>query len=170
MDALPAWLADLNAEELDFIRLFVLCSGSLKEMAARYGITYPTVRLRLDRLIQQMQLSEQRESAPFVELIKRLAVREKFDFTTEDLLIREYKKELPSAAPSIPQSTKGQGITNAGAEETGNTKTNPGQARAAKKKAPEKAKPASAQKEGKPQRRGKGKVVGVTQKKGRGGA
>lgn len=167
MDALPAWLADLNAEELDFIRLFVLSSGSLKEMAARYAITYPTVRLRLDRLIQQMQLAEQRESAPFVELIKRLAVRDKFDFTTADLLIREYKKELPSAAPSIRQSTKGQGITNAGAEETGNTKINPGQARVAKKKAPEKAKSASAQKEGKPQR--KGKAAAATQKKGRGG-
>ena len=34
-----------------FIKKFLLASGSLKEVAGLYGVTYPTVRLRLDRLI-----------------------------------------------------------------------------------------------------------------------
>lgn len=51
MDALPSWMAGLEEEDAAFIKKFVLASGSLKEMAGLYGVSYPTVRLRLDRLI-----------------------------------------------------------------------------------------------------------------------
>ena len=50
MKIMPSWLEELEDEDLTFIRNFVLSSGSLKEMASQYGVTYPTVRLRLDRL------------------------------------------------------------------------------------------------------------------------
>ena len=50
---MPSWIEDLEEEDLTFIKNFVLTSGSLKEMAAKYGVTYPTVRLRLDRLIEK---------------------------------------------------------------------------------------------------------------------
>ena len=33
---------------------FVLSSGSLKEMALRYRVSYPTVRNRLDELIERL--------------------------------------------------------------------------------------------------------------------
>ena len=71
---------------------FVLASGSLKEMAGEYGVTYPTVRLRLDRLIQKIKLSEDTAADPYIGLIKRLTVNEKLDFDTAKLLITEYKK------------------------------------------------------------------------------
>ena len=51
MDMVPAWMAALEDEDGTFIKKFILASGSLKEMAAQYGVSYPTVRLRLDRLI-----------------------------------------------------------------------------------------------------------------------
>ena len=51
MENIPIWLADLEDEDAAFIKKFVLASGSLKEVAALYGVSYPTVRLRLDRLI-----------------------------------------------------------------------------------------------------------------------
>ena len=54
---------------------FVLASGSLKEVAGGYGVTYPTVRLRLDRLIQKIHLSEDTAADPYIALIKRLAVK-----------------------------------------------------------------------------------------------
>ena len=54
---------------------FVLSSGSLKEVAGQYGVTYPTVRLRLDRLIQKIKLGEDRAADPYIALIKRLAVK-----------------------------------------------------------------------------------------------
>ena len=92
MIQIPAWLADLEDEELSFIKKFILSSGSLKEIAALYGVSYPTVRLRLDRLIQKIQISETTEADPYISLVKRLAVDDKLDFDTAKILITEYRK------------------------------------------------------------------------------
>lgn len=45
-------LARLDAEDRDFIELFVRLSGSLKEMSKELGISYPTMRSRLNRIIE----------------------------------------------------------------------------------------------------------------------
>lgn len=90
---LPGWILGLEEEELAFIKKFVLASGSLKEIAALYGVTYPTVRLRLDRLIQKIKLQEQLAEEPFVALVKQLAIDDRLDFETAKLLIDSYKKE-----------------------------------------------------------------------------
>lgn len=92
IDLLPDWMTNLEEEDVAFIRRFILASGSLKEVAAQYGVTYPTVRLRLDRLIQKIKISEDVAADPYVATIKRLAVSEKLDFDTAKLLISEYKK------------------------------------------------------------------------------
>ena len=92
MDRVPIWMADLEEEDAAFIRKFVLASGSLKEMAGQYGVSYPTVRLRLDRLIQKIRLSEADEADPYVALVKKLAVDDKLDFDTAKLLLSEYRK------------------------------------------------------------------------------
>ena len=92
MDRVPIWMAGLEEEDAAFIRKFVLASGSLKEMAAQYGVSYPTVRLRLDRLIQKILLSETEGADPYVALVKRLAVDDKLDFDTAKLLLNEYRK------------------------------------------------------------------------------
>ena len=44
---------------MEFIKKFMLASGSLKEMARQYGVTYPTVRLRLDKLIQKIKVNDE---------------------------------------------------------------------------------------------------------------
>lgn len=92
MEIIPEWLASLEEEDLVFIKKFILASGSLKEMARQYGVTYPTVRLRLDRLIQKIQIGEQAGADPYVALVKRLAVNDRLDFDTAKLLISEYRK------------------------------------------------------------------------------
>ncbi len=56
IETIPAWMKELEEEDLVFIKKFVLASGSLKEVAKQYQVTYPTVRLRLDRLIQKIQM------------------------------------------------------------------------------------------------------------------
>ena len=89
---MPAWMAELDEEDLAFVKKFLLSSGSLKEVAALYGVSYPTVRLRLDRLIQKIRLSETAEADPYVSLVKRLAVDDKLDFDTAKILITEYRK------------------------------------------------------------------------------
>lgn len=92
LEVLPEWLSGLDEEDLGFIKKFLLASGSLKEVATIYGVTYPTVRLRLDRLIQKIQIGEDNSNEPFIALVKRLAVNERLDFDTAKLLISEYKK------------------------------------------------------------------------------
>lgn len=92
IETVPAWMAGLEDEDLVFIKKFLLSSGSLKEIARQYQVTYPTVRLRLDRLIQKIQISEERDSDSYIALIKRLAVNEKIDFDTAKILISEYRK------------------------------------------------------------------------------
>ena len=90
---MPVWMAELEDEDLTFIKKFLLASGSLKEVAALYGVSYPTVRLRLDRLIQKIKPGEDQAADPYVALIKRLAVNDKVDFEAAKLLIQEYKRQ-----------------------------------------------------------------------------
>ena len=92
LEFLPPWLAGLSEEELAFLRRFVLASGSLKEVAGEYGVSYPTVRLRLDRLIQKIRLAEQEQADPYISLIKRLTLEEKLDLDTAKVLIAAYKQ------------------------------------------------------------------------------
>lgn len=93
VEVLPEWMSGLDDEDMAFIKRFLLSSGSLKEIARQYGVTYPTVRLRLDRLIQKIQLGDNAERDPYIALIKRLAINDKLDFDTAKILIHEYKKQ-----------------------------------------------------------------------------
>ncbi len=44
-------LGNLPTEHQRFIEMFVLASGNLKEIATHAGVSYPTVRSRLDKVI-----------------------------------------------------------------------------------------------------------------------
>lgn len=92
IELLPEWMAGLEEEDVAFIKKFILASGSLKEMAGQYGVTYPTVRLRLDRLIQKIRLTEDTAADPYIATVKRLAMNERLDLDTAKVLIAEYKK------------------------------------------------------------------------------
>ena len=49
-------LSQLPIEHQRFIELFVLAGGSLKEIATQAGVSYPTVRSRLDKVISELRL------------------------------------------------------------------------------------------------------------------
>jgi hypothetical protein len=71
--SLPPWLLDLPGEDLEFLRRFVLASGSLKALAQEYGVSYPTIRLRLDRVIARVRTSETlRDTDPMTRKIRHL--------------------------------------------------------------------------------------------------
>ena len=93
INVVPEWMVNLDPEDVAFIRNFLLASGSLKQIAGQYGVTYPTVRLRLDKLIQKIQVSEDVENDDYIALIKRLAINDKLDVAAARLLIEEYKKK-----------------------------------------------------------------------------
>ncbi|MCR1920295.1 DUF2089 domain-containing protein [Flavonifractor plautii] len=93
IDKIPLWLLALEQEDVAFLKNFTLKSGSLKEIAKLYGVSYPTVRLRLDKLIQKIEFSDQKQEEPFIAFIKGLAVDSKIDLETAKIIIEKYKKE-----------------------------------------------------------------------------
>ena len=93
IDKIPQWILALEPEDAAFLKNFVLKSGSLKEIARSYEVSYPTVRLRLDKLIQKIELSDQKEEEPFSTFIKGLAVDSRIDLETAKIIIEKYKQE-----------------------------------------------------------------------------
>ena len=84
----------LAEEDLDFVVQFVLASGSLKELAQAYGISYPTVRLRLDRLIAKIEVFDsQRSMSDFERTLRGLHVYGKIDLATLKTLLAAHRKE-----------------------------------------------------------------------------
>ena len=81
----------MEPDELNFVRRFVLASGSLKEMAEEYGVSYPTIRQRLDLLIEKLRRSTKEK--PISEL--RRTVRQMVEEGTLDL--PEARKLLAAA-------------------------------------------------------------------------
>jgi len=67
--ALPT-LASLSAEDQVFVMAFIHCHGSIKEMEEMFGISYPTVKNRLNRIARQFE---------FVEIVKITASEEVID-------------------------------------------------------------------------------------------
>lgn len=69
---LPPWLEALDEQDLQFLRRFILSSGSLKTLCEEYEVSYPTLRARLDRLIAKVQAVEDPRAADAFE--RRLRV------------------------------------------------------------------------------------------------
>lgn len=92
INKIPDWMEDLDYEDITFIKRFILASGSLKDVANQYEVTYPTIRLKLDRLIQKIEINDETQKEPYISLIKRLAVDEKIDFETAKILVSEYRR------------------------------------------------------------------------------
>lgn len=90
-----SWLDKLSDEDTSFIKRFVLASGSLKELARAYGITYPTVRLRLDRLIEKVKVLDSQEIVSEFERTLRARYAEgKIDMETLKTLLAAHQDEL----------------------------------------------------------------------------
>jgi len=88
------WTEMLSDEDLAFIKRFVLASGSLKDIAAAYGISYPTVRLRLDRLIAKIEVIDSQEiTTEFERVLRSLYADGRIDMDTMRALLRAHEQE-----------------------------------------------------------------------------
>ena len=72
LPSVPAWCEVLDDEDWTFLKRFLLASGSLKSLAESYGVSYPTLRARLDRLIAKVQAFEQPASSDPLERMLRV--------------------------------------------------------------------------------------------------
>ena len=66
------WIDFLDEEDVVFLKRFLLCSGSLKDLADAYRVSYPTVRLRLDRLITKIKVLEEHWTEDEFERLLRM--------------------------------------------------------------------------------------------------
>src|SRR5882724_7399743 len=57
-DPLPPWMEALDEEDHRFMKRFILNAGSLKALCDEYGVSYPTLRARLDRLIAKVKAAD----------------------------------------------------------------------------------------------------------------
>ncbi len=69
--ALPQ-LARLSLEDQVFITAFVRSHGSIKEMEQIFGISYPTVKARLNRIAQSLEFVDTAPTPSRVEILDRL--------------------------------------------------------------------------------------------------
>ena len=66
----------LTEGELDLVLQLVLASGSLKDLAEVYKVSYPTIRLRMDRLMERVrQLARGTTLDPMTQLLADLVER-----------------------------------------------------------------------------------------------
>jgi hypothetical protein len=91
------WLEYMSEEDLAFIKRFVVASGSLKDVAAGYGISYPTVRLRLDRLIAKIAVVENMDiRSEFERLLRAQHAEGRIDADTLKTLLAAHRKDRES--------------------------------------------------------------------------
>ena len=84
----PPPLASLSAEDQVFVMAFIRCHGSIKEMEEMFGISYPTVKNRLNRIARQFE---------FGEIVK---------ITAEEEVIDELERGAISAEEAIMRLSK----------------------------------------------------------------
>ncbi|AKG05851.1 hypothetical protein AAV35_013965 (plasmid) [Salimicrobium jeotgali] len=90
---IPSWVLSLDVEDLEFIKKFVVNSGSLKKLADIYNVSYPTVRTRVDRLIHRIEIHNEQEEENLASFIRQLAIEERISLEDAKLLIEKYKVE-----------------------------------------------------------------------------
>src|SRR5215475_3938409 len=65
-------LARLSAEDQVFVAAFLRSHGSIKEMEQVFGVSYPTVKARLNRIAAQLPFVETEASPSRSEILERL--------------------------------------------------------------------------------------------------
>lgn len=88
------WTDFLEEEDLAFVKRFILFSGSLKDLANAYGVSYPTLRLRLDRLIEKVKMLENQRIEDHYERVLRAQFADgKLDASTFKQLLGAYQEQ-----------------------------------------------------------------------------
>ena len=65
-------LARLGLEDQVFVTAFLRSHGSIKEMEQVFGVSYPTIKARLNRIAGQLQFIETNPSPSRGEVLERL--------------------------------------------------------------------------------------------------
>ena len=94
MEKRPQWISDFTEEELKFVKDFILTSGSIKDLAGIYSVSYPTIRKKIDKLIKKVRISERKEKDSIVQLMSKLEKEGKINQEIAQQVVSEYSKSL----------------------------------------------------------------------------
>jgi hypothetical protein len=92
-NTIPEWVKGLTEEDWQFIKRLLLASGSLKDVAEQYGISYPTVRIKLNRLIEKVQiLDSKKPKTKFHKTVQLLVADGKLDISAARTLLKAFEE------------------------------------------------------------------------------
>ncbi len=92
-NTIPEWVKGLAEEDWQFIKRLLLASGSLKDVAGQYGISYPTVRIKLNRLIEKVQiLDSKKPRTKFHQKLQLLVAEGKLDISIAKILLKSFEE------------------------------------------------------------------------------
>jgi hypothetical protein len=66
-------LARLSPEDQVFVTAFIRCHGSIKEMEQTFGVSYPTIKSRLNRIAGSLEYVEINPAPSRAEILDRLS-------------------------------------------------------------------------------------------------
>ena len=69
----PPQLARLAAEDQVFVAAFVRSHGSIKDMEHVFGVSYPTIKARLNRIAASLEFVETSPAPANADVLERLA-------------------------------------------------------------------------------------------------
>ncbi len=84
-------MAKLTMEDQIFVAAFVRCHGSIKEMEALFGVSYPTIKSRLNRIGEKLNFIKIESIPPQDEILSRL---ERGEITSKEAIELLKKKTL----------------------------------------------------------------------------
>jgi hypothetical protein len=84
---LPA-LAQLAAEDQVFVAAFVRCHGSIKEMEKLFGVSYPTIKNRLNRIGERLPFADVTPDRPAKATDDVLSQLERGEISARDAIAR----------------------------------------------------------------------------------
>lgn len=85
------WFFNLEMEEQEFVKQFLLASGSLKHLAKQYGVSYPTVRVRVDKIIEKVKITDGNKDS-FEINIMQMVIDEKLSLDVAKQIIKKYQE------------------------------------------------------------------------------
>lgn len=87
------WFMNLEQEDQEFVKQLVIASGSLKQLAKIYQVSYPTVRMRLNTIIQKINFIDDNGANTFETKVMKLVIDEKLSLEVAKQIITDFREE-----------------------------------------------------------------------------
>ena len=87
------WFVNLEREDQEFVKQLVIASGTLNQLANIYQVSYPTVRMRLNTIIQKINFIEDNGANTFETKVMKLVIDEKLSLEVAKQIITDFREE-----------------------------------------------------------------------------